>query len=58
MNIQMINSSMSLCTVEDSFTKVVFFLKKRNNFKTFFQIEAIYTTKRGICPLPGYFLHD
>jgi len=40
MNIQMINSSMRICTVEDSLTKVVFFLKKQNNFDTFFQIEV------------------
>jgi|GEM_PF-3697231 hypothetical protein len=36
MNMQMINSSMSKFTVEDSKTKVTFFLKNRNNFALFF----------------------
>lgn len=35
----MINSSLNQFTVEDSLTKVVFFLKKQNNFVSFFEIE-------------------
>jgi hypothetical protein len=48
MNMQMINSSMSICTVEDSIAKVMFFLKTKNNFDSFFSIEANYFKKGAI----------